>query len=387
MPRPNSPKHYDHSHYRFQEHPATELAGALGLATPARAGYDYAQTLALKERLIEVCIRGAIRFGLPDQSRKHLGDAIGLPNEPVLRYPHREITMDPRWEKLANALRFPPQGDFPLVNLLVASAQELAFIKEALPSLLDDIDLQQRPRNETSHRRLFHPIPRNIGDKLIDKLEKVKAYGDGDTSPEGTNRAIARTIHRQMRIYNALGPAWTLVNSLESLALTWCTLPPPATKSPVSGSERVSETVPTVGTPRWNLTGIKPKDTPPTLPGLTWMWVRHEGKYLPPSWGGPQQGPWGRWEPQFPDTNKPNTSLFGHSSIYLTIDLDSQLWRSSPTRRILKDLQAVRQEFEEDRRSARQNDPDSDNTETTLRCQLFKKQEEIVNRAIKRASK
>lgn len=103
MPRQNSHKHHDESHYRRQEYPATELAEALGLPAADRFGYDYSLTLALKERLADICIRCAIRFGIPDQNRKHLGDAIGLPDEPILRYPHHESNIDPRWEKLANA--------------------------------------------------------------------------------------------------------------------------------------------------------------------------------------------------------------------------------------------------------------------------------------------
>lgn len=382
MPRQNSQKHHDKYHYRRQEHPATELAEALGLPAANRFEYDYSLTLALKERLVEVCIRGAIRFGIPDQNRKHLGDAIGLPVEPVLRYPHHESNIDPRWEKLANALRFPSQGDFPLVNLLVASAQELNTIRDALPSLLEDIDLQKWPRTETSHRRLFHPIPRNTGDELIDKLEKVKAYGDGDTSPEGPNRIIAQNMHRQMRIYMALGPEWTLVNSLESLVLTSYTLPPASSKPISKVAERVTTTEPSVLTRRWNRTGENPKETPPTLPGLTWMWARHEGKHLPEAWGGPQQGPWGRWEPQFPDTNKPNTSLFGHSSVYIQIDLESNHFRDRATKKILQTLREMKHDFEELRRTARRDEYFSENFQTVLTSRLIKKQDDLLDRII-----
>ena len=382
MPRQNSHKHHDESHYRRQEYPATELAEALGLPAADRFGYDYSLTLALKERLADICTRCAIRFGIPDQNRKHLGDAIGLPDEPVLRYPHHEINIDPRWEKLANALRFPSQGDFPLVNLLVASAQELNAIRDALPSLLEDIDLKQRPRQKSADRAVFRPITRKVGDELIDKIDKVKAYGNGDSSPEGTNRTIARNMHRQMRIYMALGPEWTLVNSLENLVLTSYTLPPASSKPIRKVAERVTTTEPSVLTPRWNRTGEQPKETPPTLPGLTWMWARHEGKHLPAAWGGPQQGPWGRWEPQFPDTNKPNTSLFGHSSVYIQIDLESNHFRDRATKKFLATLREMKHDFEEIRRTARRDEYFSENFETVITSRLIKRQDDLLDRII-----
>ena len=386
MPRHNSDRPLMEPHYRMQEHPATELAGALGLPSADRVAYNYSQTSALKERLIDVCTRCAIRWGLPDQARKHLGDAIGLPEEPVLRYPHHEINMDPRWEKLANALRFPSQGDFPLVNLLVASVQELNAIKDTIPSLLEDIDLKQSLRHESSSRAVYRPITRKVGDELIDKIDKVKAYANGDTSPQSPNRDIARNMHRQMRIYIALGPEWTLVNSLESLALTSYTLSPPSSKPIRKAAERAPTTEPSVHTPRWNRTGERPKEIPPTLPGLTWMWTRHEGKHLPSAWGGPQQEPWGRWEPQFPDTNKPNTSLFAHSSVYIQIDLESNAFRDRATKNILQTLREIKHDFEESRRTARREEYFSERFETMLTSRLIKDQDEVLDRLIQSRS-
>jgi hypothetical protein len=219
MPRHNPRNHQAESFYRMQEHPATELAEALGLPAAGSVSYDYARTRALKDRLTEVCTRCVIRYGLPDQARKHIGDAIGAPAEPLLRYPHREITLDPRWKVLATALRFPSPGEFPLVQLHVLNEQKLAEIKASLPSLLKDLDLQSQPRKEASHRPWFRPLRREMADQLVGKVSQIQAYGDTDTSPEGANRTIARNIHRQMRIYMVLGPQWTLVNALENLAL------------------------------------------------------------------------------------------------------------------------------------------------------------------------
>ena len=225
MSRRSQQKPHEMGPYKMQEFPATELSAAVGLYPSDRDSFDYAQTLALKERLADICKRCAIRFGLPDQARRHLGDAIGLPNEPLLRYPHREIPLDPRWKALANALRFPPTGDFPLVNLEVTSSQHLQSLKDALPSLLEDIDLEPRYRHDTSRRPRFRPISRELGDSLVDKMEKVQSFGESDNTVEGYNRALARNTYRQMRIYIALGPEWTLVEPLENLILVSHTLP------------------------------------------------------------------------------------------------------------------------------------------------------------------
>lgn len=384
MPRHNNRNHQAESFYRMQEHPATELAEALGLPAADRVSYDYSKTLELKERLIEVCVRCVIRCGLPDQARKHVGDAIGAPAEPLLRYPHREIPLDPRWEALANALRFPSPGDFPLVQLHVLSAQQLAAIKASLPSLLEDFDLQRRPRHDPAHSPLFRPIRCEMGDQLLDKVAQIQAYGDSDISPEGTNRSIARNMHRQMRIYMELGPEWTLVNSFESLALNSYTRPSPASKpSPERPSVGTTLEAP-LHASRRNLTGQEPADAPPALIGLRWTWTTHDGKHLPSAWGGPQQGPWGRWEPQFPDTDKPNTSLFGHSSVYFGLDLDSNTFRDKPTRKLLQILHELRKDFEETRRTARREGYCSVGFEAKLTARLIKDQDKALDSLIKR---
>lgn len=369
--------------YKMQEFAATELAAALGLYPSDRNSFDYTRTLALKERLTEICSHCAIRFGLPDQARKHLGDAIGLPNEPVLRYPHREIPMDPRWEALANALRFPSPGDFPLVNLVVLNAQELQALKDALPSLVEDLGLQRRGRHGTSQRPIFSHISREVGDALIEKMDQVKSFGDNDTSVEGYNRAIARNTHRQMRIYLAVGPEWTLVNSLENLALTSHTLPPPTLKPSTRRAETQPTTEQALHPSRRNLTSEAPLLQPAPVHGFTWMWVKHEGRHLPPAWGGPQTGSWGRWEPQFPDTDKPNTSLFGHSSVYLQIDLEHQTFRDPTTRRLLTSLRKIRTSFETSRRDARRDGTYSENLETILTSRMIKRQDEALDAVIR----
>lgn len=367
----------------MQEYPATELAQALGLPAADRISYDYAKTRELKERLTEVCTRCVIRCGLPDQARKHIGDAIGAPDEPLLRYPHREIPLDPRWEALAKALRFPSTGDFPLVQLQVVSAQELAAIKASLPSLLEDFDLQKRPRHDASHRPLFRPMSRELGDQLVDKVSQIQAYGDSDSSPEGTNRILARNMHRQMRIYMALGPEWTLVSAFESLALRSYTLPSSPASKPSSERPQIGTTLEApLHTTRRNLTGEEPAEAPPALIGLRWKWATHEGKHLPSAWGGPQQGRWGRWEPQFPDTDKSKTSLFKHSSIYFDRDLENNRFRGSPTRKFLEELREARQQFEESRREARREDYYSEKVETVLMSRLIEKQDKILDRFI-----
>lgn len=384
MPRQSRQTPQEVGPYKMQEFPANELAAALGLYPSDRNSFDYLQTLALKERLVDVCTRCAIRFGIPDQARKHLGDAIGLPDEPLLRYPHREIPVDPRWESLANALRFPPPGDFPLVTLTVQNTQQLNALKETLPSLLEDLGVERQGRKAPSHRPLFHSITREVGDKLVVKIDHVKAFGDHDKSPEGTNRAIARNIHRQMRIYIALGPQWTLVNSLESLALTSCALPPPSVRTSTKKSESATTSEQPLHSTRRNLTGERPDTLPPPLAGLTWMWVEHEGHLLPPAWGGPQHRPWGRWEPQFPDTDKHNTSLFGQSSVYFEIDLEEQGFRGSPTKKFLKDLRDARLEFEQERREARREGYFTGTVETAFTTRLLKKQDEALDAFIAR---
>jgi type I restriction-modification system DNA methylase subunit len=112
------------------------------------------------------------------------------------------------------------------------------------------------------------------------------------------------------------------------------------------------------------------------------MWARHEGKHLPAAWGGPQQGTWGRWEPQFPDTNKPNTSLFGHSSVYIQIDLESKHFRDRATKKILQTLREMKHDFEEIRRTARRDEYFSENFETVLTSRLIKKQDDLLDRII-----
>ena len=362
--------------YKMQEFPATELAAALGLFASDRNSFDYAQTLALKERLTEVCTCGAIRFGLPDQARKHIGDAIGLPNDPVLRYPHRELPIDPRFEALTNALRFPPPGDLPLVHLAVLNTQELQALKDSLPSLVEDLGLQRQARYGASPRSLFSRISRDVGDALVDHMEKVRSFGDCDTSAEGYNRAIARNTHRQMRIYLALGPEWTLVNSLENLALVSHTLP---AKPSMVRTARQTNAEPELHPSRRNITNGTPTPQPIPAQGLSWLWVKHEGRHLPPAWGGPQEGSWGRWEPQFPDTDKPNTSLFGHSSVYLQIDLEHQTFRDPTMKRLLTSLRKIRTSFEASRRDARRDGAYSEHLETILTSRMIKRQDEALD--------
>ena len=367
----------------MQEFPATELAAALGLFPSDRNSFDYAQTLVLKERLTEICTRGAIRFGLPDQARKHIGDAIGLPNDLVLRYPHREMPVDHRFEALTNALRFPSSGDFPLVNLTVLNAQELQTLKDSLPSLVEDLGLQRQAPRGASPRPLFSRISRNVGDALVDQMERVRSFGDSDSSAEGYNRAIARNTYRQMRIYLALGPEWTLVNSLESLALVSHTLPPPTARPSTRRTEALTSADPAPHASRRNITNETPILQPAPVLGLSWTWVKHEGRHLPPAWGGPQKGPWGRWEPQFTDTDKPNTSLFGHSSVYLQIDLEHQSFRDPTTKRLLTLLRKIRTSFETSRRDARRDGTYSENLETILTSRMFKRQDEALDAVIR----
>lgn len=383
MSRQGRNTHHEAGLYKMQEFPATELAAPLGLYPAHRDSFDYAHTLKLKERLVEVCTRCAIRFGLPDQTRNELGDAIGLPKNPVLRYPHPEIPMDARWEALGSALRFPSPGDFPLVNLHVSNAQQLQAIKDALPSLLEDIDLQIRPRHEPPRQPLLHPIARAVGDKLIDKQNAVKAYGDKDTSPEGYNRAIARNMHRQMRIYMAVGAEWTLVSSLESLALLSCATSPCTSKRPGNHSARRTGAEPPLHSERRNLSGEEPQKAPPHLPGLEWMWVRHEGKNLPPAWGGPQKGGWGRWEPRLPDMFTQNQSLLGLRAVDLEEVKEWSAEAPAQTRRLIKHLLEPVRQFEQGRRSTRQTGDYSEVVECYLRSELIERQDQVIDAYIK----
>jgi hypothetical protein len=371
----------------MQEFPATDIAVALGLSPADRTSFDYAQTLALKEKLVDICKRCTIRYGLPDQARKHVGDAIGLPDEPVLRYPHREIPMDPRWEALANAIRFPAPGDFPLATLEVLNAQSLKAISDALPSLLEDIDFKPHSHHGASHRPLFAPISRDVGDALADKINQLKSYGADDPSAEGDNRAIGRNAYRQMRIYLAVGPEWTLVSPVERLALVSQTLPSRGSPSLSGRQSSPTTTEPAPHASRRNFTGVKPAVPPSPVLGLTWAWIRHEGRYLPPAWGGPQNSPWGRWEPQFPDTDKPNTSLFGHSSVYIQIDLDNQRFRDRETKKLLESLLEIKTQFEESRRAARREGAYSGRLETILTSRLIKKQDEALDALLTKRSR
>lgn len=379
MPRQDRNTPHEVGLYKMQEYPATELAAALGFYPAHRDSFDYAHTLKLKDRLAEVCTRCAIRFGLPDQTRNALGDALGLPKNPVLRYPHPEIPMDPRWEALGSALRFPSPGDFPLVHLHVSNARQLQEIKNALPSLLEDLDLRNRPRHESLHQPLFHPIARKVGDKLIGKQHAVKSYGDNDTSPEGYNREIARNMHRQMRIYLAVGCEWTLVNSLESLALFSCTTSQSPSKRPGNHSESRKPTELPLHSKRRNLTGETPLEAPPHVSGFEWMWVRHEGKNLPPTWGGPQKGDWGRWEPRLPDMFMPNQSLLELKAVEVEEAKHLNANAPSAVRRLLKNLHEPIKEFEQTRRDTRQSGDYSEVVESYLRSQLVERQDEVID--------
>jgi hypothetical protein len=206
--------------FQCKEHPVTELAGAFGLPAPGSAGFfDYDHNLALTERLRELCVRCIIRFGLPEQNRELLGNAIGVPKEPILRNPHQAGKIDPRWEALANALRMPLPDELPIVHLRVGPHCDLSTIVKSLPSLITDLDFVPRARHKGPKTPAFRPIPKEVGESLQDRIAEVQTYGDSDTSPKGPNRVIALHIHRQMSIFKVLGSEWTLVNALERAAL------------------------------------------------------------------------------------------------------------------------------------------------------------------------
>lgn len=205
--------------------PASELANALGLPPALRSSLGYTHQHLLHKKLIDVCTRCAIRFGIPDEVRKHIGDSIGLPDEPVLRCAHQGIPSDSRWEALANALSFSPLGQLHFVEVEVQSREALRTIKESLPSLLEDIDLLQRLTNRPPANPTLRPISKELGDQLVTMRDQVAAFGDNDTSPAGHRRQIAQHMERQMRIYAVLGPQWTLVTPLERFALSTCSSP------------------------------------------------------------------------------------------------------------------------------------------------------------------
>lgn len=206
-----------------REFPVSEIARALGFPFPARSSYNDGEKLALQKRLEDVCVRCAIRFGIPEQVRKHVGDSLGLPDVAVLRNPHPAIPIDPRWETLANALCFSStNGESSIATLQVANTEHLRAIKDGLASLLIELDLDIKSPSQRAARSVFTPIDSGVGDLLKDRLEIVRSYGHDDPLLEPENRCTARVIYRQMQIYKATGPEWTLVDSIEAMALVGC---------------------------------------------------------------------------------------------------------------------------------------------------------------------
>lgn len=288
--------------------PIDEVARALGC--------NPRDTSKFKETLYDLCRKCVIRYGLPNIAREELGDALGIPKSRSLRYPAGEHT-DPRWGRLAEALRLPKKGHLSFISLAEVTPSAVQAICSGAAELA----------HEFKSGRLS-AINGPLAGHLKGAVSRVREFGqDCREGVRNATRPISVQAARQLEIYHEVGEAWTLVSPEEHMALNACALAP---AGPVSTSAVPSKTVRTERS-------IKPPEELLHRLGLQWMWKEERG----------------RWEPQFPRTDKPNASLFDHSTMYLEIQINrlsrGSLSLTDGALSFLKSLNEARHQFQIDR--------------------------------------
>jgi hypothetical protein len=349
MPRQTPSSHNHSTPYSAQlNYPISELSSTFR-CVPSDA-------YALKKAVFDLCTKCVIRFGIPDDVRNSMGDALQIPASNTLRYGPIGHPIDPRWVLLARALELPGKNDLPIISLRVPAKEVLDQIRVAVSELLEEV-------NATTTK----PVTPTICETLKDKIEKVRDWGlDQQQGIQELTRPIAAAALRQLKLFHELGVNFTLTSPHERLVLTSCAVPAREEPSPAP--------VPRSAVSAWTWQGEQPstidrrhRDLMPPADllrplGLRWQWQEGRG-----------------WEPTFPNSSKYNTTLFGHSSVYLGMQLNlarrGEVSRPLETVTILEALRRAVKTFE----VVRFADP---HEEVIAQARLLERQNRILDRVL-----
>lgn len=349
MPRQSPSSHKYSTPYSAQlNYPISELFSTLRCA-PSDA-------YAIKKAVFDLCTKCVIRFGIPDDVRSSMGDALQVPPSSTLRYGPIGHPIDPRWTLVARALELPGKNDLPIISLRVPAKEALDQIRVAVSELLEEVNA---PTTK--------PVDPVICEMLKNKLETVRDWGlDHNQSIQELTRPLAASALRQLKLFHELGTNFTLTSPEERLILTACAVPP--RRSPVHAASPLS------AVNSWTWQGEQPstinrrhRDLMPPAEllrplGLRWQWQDGRG-----------------WEPSFPRSSRFNTTLFGHSSVYLgmqaTQSRNGETVRPIETVTLFEALQRAVKHFE----AIKFADP---HDEVIARGRLTERQNEILNRVL-----